>query len=181
METRWGLGPVFRLELMRNARRWQVYAGRSLFVLALLVGMTLVWVTHAPDSVVPGGGGPTIRTMAKVGEWFFYALTGIQVSLVLLAAPAAAAGSMGMDRAREPVAHDGHRPFGRRDRHRHARRQAGAGVGADRLRGADHGARGLAGRHRSPRAGRDVRRVAGTGAPGLRAGLDRFRLGPQDA
>ena len=38
--------------------------------------------------------------MAAVGEGFFYALTSIQVSLILLAAPAAAAGSLGMDRAR---------------------------------------------------------------------------------
>ena len=43
--------------------------------------------------------------MAKLGEWFFYTMAGIQVSLILLAAPAAAAGSICMDRARGTLAH----------------------------------------------------------------------------
>ena len=45
------------------------------------------------------------QQMAMLGEKFFYAMAGIQVSLILLAAPAAAAGSICMDRARGTLAH----------------------------------------------------------------------------
>ena len=44
MWKRWGMGPVFVYESLLNARRWQVYAGRSLFVLVMLLGMTTVWI-----------------------------------------------------------------------------------------------------------------------------------------
>ena len=37
--------------------------------------------------------------MAKLGEWFFYAVAGTQLSLVMLLAPAAAASSVCIDRA----------------------------------------------------------------------------------
>jgi hypothetical protein len=43
--------------------------------------------------------------MALVGEGFFYALTGIQISLVMLAAPAATAGAINMDQARGTLLH----------------------------------------------------------------------------
>ena len=45
------------------------------------------------------------QQLAKLGEWFFYTMAGIQISLVLLAAPAAAAGSICMDRARGTLVH----------------------------------------------------------------------------
>ena len=106
MWKRWGMGPVFAYESLLNARRWQVYAGRSLFVLVMLVGMTIVWITR-DASRLPGPPTklPTYQQMAKLGEWFFYAMAGIQVSLVMLAAPAAAAGSICMDRARGTLLH----------------------------------------------------------------------------
>ncbi len=102
----WGLGPVFVHESIASARRWQVYAGRSAFVLIMLVGMVVAWV-----SVVHGGLGPSqpraasFRLMAKVGEGFFYALTGIQVTLVLMAAPGAMAGALGAERDRGRLLH----------------------------------------------------------------------------
>ena len=100
MQMRWGLGPVYVYESLLTARRRQIYAGRSFFVLSLLAGMSFVWITY-----VPWDHPATVRDMADVGEGFFYALTGIQLSLILLAAPAAAAGSMGMDRARGTILH----------------------------------------------------------------------------
>ena len=101
MRTRWGLGPVFVCESMLAARRWQVYASRSFFVLVLLVGMACIWIGNTPGLFAPAAGAtPSFKQMAAIGTGFFYALTGIQVSLILLAAPAAAAGSLGMDRAR---------------------------------------------------------------------------------
>ncbi|MHC5544046.1 ABC transporter permease, partial [Singulisphaera rosea] len=99
MAMRLGFGPVFVLESLINARRWQPYALRSLFALVMLIGMTIVWICMDSWSrsgvVVP----TTFQQMARIGEWFFYALAGIQVTLVMLAAPAATAGAIGMDRA----------------------------------------------------------------------------------
>ena len=46
-----------------------------------------------------------IRQMAELGEWFFQALIGTQLTLVLLAAPAATAGSICLDRARGTMTH----------------------------------------------------------------------------
>ena len=102
MWKRWGLGPVFTYESLLNARRWQVYAGRSMFVLVMLIGMAFVWFTKDQNTGLPRGVVlPTYKQMARLGELFFYALVGIQISLVMLAAPAAAAGSVCMDRREE--------------------------------------------------------------------------------
>ena len=118
MRMWWGLGPVFAYESLLSARRWQVYAGRSIFVLALLVGMTIVWISQVRlVSTFLVGQLPSYRQMAKVGEWLFYTMAGVQVSLVMLAAPAAAAGSICMDRAaRDARAHADDGPLGRRNR-----------------------------------------------------------------
>jgi ABC-type transport system involved in multi-copper enzyme maturation permease subunit len=105
MWKRWGLGPVFAYESLLNARRWQVYAGRSLFVLVMLVGMTIVWITWNQLTAAPATKLPIYKQMAKLGEGFFFALAGIQISLVMLAAPAAAAGSVCVDRARGTLLH----------------------------------------------------------------------------
>ena len=45
------LGPVFDTEMKISSRRWQVYAGRALFVVALLIGMLLAIPTHGPEAV----------------------------------------------------------------------------------------------------------------------------------
>ena len=55
MWNRFGPGPVFAYESLLNARRWQVYAGRSVFVLVILSGMTIVWMTR--DHLGPGPCG----------------------------------------------------------------------------------------------------------------------------
>lgn len=81
------MGPVFAYESLLTARRWQVYVGRSLFVAVILIGMTIVWITKDHKN------GPVVvpltpyQQFAKLGEWFFYAMAGIQVSLVMLGAP----------------------------------------------------------------------------------------------
>ncbi len=43
MRLHWGPGPVFAFESLLAARRWQVYALRSFYVGALLLGLTLTW------------------------------------------------------------------------------------------------------------------------------------------
>ena len=105
MRKHWGTGPVFAYESMLNARRWQVYAGRSVFVLFLLVGLVIVWVARIHFGAGRSLTWSAYEQMAKLGEWFFYVMAGIQVSLVMLAAPASTIGSMGSDRARGTLAH----------------------------------------------------------------------------
>src|SRR5579883_393029 len=105
MPRRWGPGPVFIYESLTCARRWQVYALRSLFVALLLSGLVIVWLTGIAESGRARRAGVTFRQMSEIGQQFFYALAGVQLSIVLLAAPAATAGSICMDRARGTLVH----------------------------------------------------------------------------
>lgn len=92
-----GLGPVFAFEWLVASRRWQMYASRSLVVLAM--GMCLVWVWWSEVWRYPEGPGElTTTNLAQVGEAFFYTMIGILLSILLLAAPAAAAGAFCNDR-----------------------------------------------------------------------------------
>src|SRR5438270_3189870 len=97
---RGGLGPVFAYECLIGARRWQVYAARSFGILAMGFGMAVVWWTHAEL-----GGAASIRSQAKVGEYYFYALIGVELALAMLAAPAATAGAICLDRSQGALAH----------------------------------------------------------------------------
>jgi ABC-type transport system involved in multi-copper enzyme maturation permease subunit len=92
------LGPVFAFESLIAARRWQVYALRSTYIGLLLVGLTLSW-------------GPAERTInsladaAAIGRLFLLTLIGVQLAVVLLAAPAATAGAICVDKARGTLLH----------------------------------------------------------------------------
>ena len=94
------LGPVFAYEWIRSSRRWQGYALRSSFVLFLLMALAYVWMN---TSSYPAKSN--IRLMAELGEWFFQAVIGTQLTLVLLAAPAATAGAICIDKARGTMTH----------------------------------------------------------------------------
>jgi ABC-type transport system involved in multi-copper enzyme maturation permease subunit len=97
---RWGPGPVFVYECVTNARRWQTYAARSLGVAALLLGMvTMAW---SNEGILQGNSA---QEYARLGEKYFYVLIGVELSLVMLAAPAATAGAICMDRARGTLTH----------------------------------------------------------------------------
>jgi ABC-type transport system involved in multi-copper enzyme maturation permease subunit len=98
---RYGLGPVFLYEWLTASRRWQMYAGRALFVLFLLAGLSVVWIFYATQA----NGPLDLRTLARMGEGFFYAIIGTQLAIVLLAAPAATAGSICLDKARGSLIH----------------------------------------------------------------------------
>jgi ABC-type transport system involved in multi-copper enzyme maturation permease subunit len=95
-----GLGPVFIYEWLTTSRRWQMYALRGLFVAILLGALAVVWLSELDD-----GPQPSRKRLAQVGEHFFYAIIGTQLALVLLAAPAATAGSICLDKARGVLAH----------------------------------------------------------------------------
>jgi ABC-type transport system involved in multi-copper enzyme maturation permease subunit len=94
----WGPGPVFAFESLIAARRWQLYALRSVYVSLLLVGLTLTW-------------GPTERTIksladaAAIGQLLLHTVIAVQLGMVLLAAPAATAGTICVDKARGTLLH----------------------------------------------------------------------------
>src|SRR5690348_5864238 len=95
MARRAWLGPVFAYEWLTVSRRWQVYAGRVAFLLVLLVSLSLVWAAR-----VAGHTFPTIGEMAAVGRAFYGAIVFSQLTLVLLATPAATAGAICQDKVR---------------------------------------------------------------------------------
>lgn len=94
-----GLGPVFEVEWLTTARKWQVYAGRALFVFALLAGMIIVWLGSI------AGKNLTTRGQAQVGGTIFEVIVVTQLALVLLVAPAATAGTICLDKARGNLTH----------------------------------------------------------------------------
>ncbi len=95
---RWGPGPVFAFESLIASRRWQVYALRALYVGLLLAGLTLTW-------------GPSDQTIhspaqaARIPGVFFRTLIGVQLAVVLLAAPAATASAVCVDKSRGTLLH----------------------------------------------------------------------------
>jgi ABC-type transport system involved in multi-copper enzyme maturation permease subunit len=96
----WQLSPVFVYECAQGARRWQTYAGRTAFLGALLVSLTVAWVIRFPERGVLGR-----NALAAVGEAFFFAIAGTQLAMALLAAPAYTAASICLDKARGTLAH----------------------------------------------------------------------------
>jgi ABC-type transport system involved in multi-copper enzyme maturation permease subunit len=97
---RWGLGPVFIYECVTSSRRWQTYLARSLGVSVLLVTMTTIaWANNAILA------GNSAQEYARLGEAYFYGLIGVELALVMLVAPAAAAGAICLDRSTGTLAH----------------------------------------------------------------------------
>ena len=102
IRARWrvGVGPVFVYECLTSSRRWQSYAMRAGFLLLLLVTLLVIWNGNRPLERLSA-----IRSMAALGKWFYLGFVGMQLTLVLLAAPAATAGSICLDRARGTLTH----------------------------------------------------------------------------
>jgi ABC-type transport system involved in multi-copper enzyme maturation permease subunit len=100
MAERFGLGPVFAYEWLTRSRRWQGYALRGLFVLALLVGLSLVW-----KSVTANDYQTSRQQLARAGESFYVTMTITEIALILLAAPASTAGAICLDKSRGTLAH----------------------------------------------------------------------------
>jgi len=100
MDGRWGLGPVFASEWQTGSRSPRVYAIRAGFVLMLLAVLGLVWFSGGPSNQ-----HQTLRDFAETGSEFFFGLVGTQLALVLLAAPAATAGAICLDRSRGSLTH----------------------------------------------------------------------------
>ena len=96
---RWGLSPVFIYECLANSRRWQTYAIRAAGVAILLVAVASIAVTRSVALT------RTWREYAALGESYFYAIIGVELAMVMLAAPAATAGAICVDRARGTLTH----------------------------------------------------------------------------
>ncbi len=96
-------GPVFVYEGMLAARRWQTYAVRAMVVAAILIGLGLTWQSltrnMAPDRIVK------IRDLSTFGESIYRTIAMVEVSMILLIAPATTAGAVCLDRARGTLAH----------------------------------------------------------------------------
>ena len=94
------LGPVFDREFRAVPRRWQVFAGRTLFVGMLLIGLWAIW---APAGLVFHKGN--FELLSLTGRRFSYILVGVQLAVVALVAPAATAGSICVDKSRGTLHH----------------------------------------------------------------------------
>jgi ABC-type transport system involved in multi-copper enzyme maturation permease subunit len=97
---RFGLGPVFAYEWLTRSRRWQAYAIRGLFVLAMLAGLGLVYQSAMGQKHLT-----TRQQLVQAGEAFFSTMAVTELALILLAAPAATAGAICLDKARGTLAH----------------------------------------------------------------------------
>ena len=94
------LGPVFAYEWLARSRRWQGYAVRALFVAALLACLGVVWQSATRNTNLTAR-----QQLVAAGTGFYQAMTVTQLALVLLAAPAATAGAICLDKARGTLAH----------------------------------------------------------------------------
>lgn len=100
MDGRIGLGPVYHCERLIRCRRWQTYAWRTVFGVSLLMTFWFIWARSPQIRDV------SIRqSYAALGANFAIGLFGMQIALVLLAAPAATAGAICLDKQRGTLAH----------------------------------------------------------------------------
>ncbi len=95
-----GLGPVFAYERIAASRRWQGHALRSLFLVALLAILSLVWVDASHVAHIS-----LQRRVAIIAGDILLGVSVTQLALVVLAAPALSAGAICVDRSRGTLAH----------------------------------------------------------------------------
>src|SRR5690348_15792455 len=100
---RLGPGPVFVYEWLTAARRWQAYALRAGFIGALLIGLCFVW--NQMNRFRPARETVSLADLAAYGQAIFVTIALVELTLVLLAAPAATAGAVCLDKARGTLDH----------------------------------------------------------------------------
>jgi ABC-type transport system involved in multi-copper enzyme maturation permease subunit len=96
-------GPVFVYEWLTTTRRWQLYGMRAAFVGTILIGMIVVWQNSRRFS--RPGAPIAIQALAEYGENLYKTVVVVELTLVLLAAPAATAGAVCLDKARGTLDH----------------------------------------------------------------------------
>jgi ABC-type transport system involved in multi-copper enzyme maturation permease subunit len=95
---------VFVYEWLTAARRWQMYAVRAAFVGVLFVAVAVIWFTKA-EMEVRTAGPANRNAYAEAGVALFYAFFGTLLTVTLLVAPGATAGSVCLDKARGTLLH----------------------------------------------------------------------------
>jgi ABC-type transport system involved in multi-copper enzyme maturation permease subunit len=100
MAFRGGLGPVFAFEWLTAARRWPMYAWRSGFVYVLLCGLALVWARNSDRADLA-----QVKVQAEMADQFYRNVIAVALVMVLVAAPAATAGALCLDKARGTLFH----------------------------------------------------------------------------
>lgn len=103
MGRHWGPGPVFVYESLLASRRWTNYALRAGFALVLVIGLAIAWFNA--DLSKSAASTFNHKDLARIGQTFYSAIAGIQLTVILLAAPAATAGAICLDRARGTLTH----------------------------------------------------------------------------
>lgn len=81
--------------MLTASRRWQLYAGRGLLVAGLLLGLWIVWIDRYNMRNVT-----TFQGLAALSKAFFDSMMLVELSLALLAVPAATAGAVCVDKMR---------------------------------------------------------------------------------
>jgi ABC-type transport system involved in multi-copper enzyme maturation permease subunit len=94
---------VFVYEWLTTSRRWQLYALRALFVGAILIG--LAFIRHQLARYDDIRDVVSLAELARYGQSIYLTIVTIELSLVLLAAPAATAGAVCLDKARGTLDH----------------------------------------------------------------------------
>ena len=104
MQARFGPGPVFVYEWLTTSRRWQLYASRPAFVCAILAGMIFISRT-IPQPTTTRSPKVTLQALASYGRALYLAVISIELTIVLLVAPAATAGAVCLDKMRGTLDH----------------------------------------------------------------------------
>lgn len=92
-------GPVTWVELVAAGRRWQTFALRAGLVFLLLTVLTLICLSYQ-SGVLLIGGTLTLQEFSQAGANFAEAVLGLQLGLVLMAAPAITASAVCLDKSR---------------------------------------------------------------------------------
>ncbi|MFL5331237.1 MAG: hypothetical protein ACJ8C4_20290 [Gemmataceae bacterium] len=100
MALRLGPGTVFWVELVAAGRRWQTYAMRTALVALLLVAMLFVCAANTNLKLFSASNSVSLNEYSQLGSNFAMAILFAQLTFVLLAAPAATAGAICIDRSR---------------------------------------------------------------------------------
>jgi ABC-type transport system involved in multi-copper enzyme maturation permease subunit len=100
---RLGPGPVFVYEWLTTSRRWQLYAMRAAFVCAILAGM--LFVSRIQDRTTTAGSRASLQALASYGQTLYLTVISIELTIILLVAPAATAGAVCLDKMRGTLDH----------------------------------------------------------------------------
>jgi ABC-type transport system involved in multi-copper enzyme maturation permease subunit len=91
------LGPVFRYDLVRVARRQRLALWRAAYGLGLLAALFVLYVSALPDAWL--GGTVSDKDAAAFATRFFNVFTAVQFAAVILITPALAANAVAEERA----------------------------------------------------------------------------------